>query len=291
MIKKFKDFLNESYNINNNMELTDENIYDFIFDLMEILSNGVYSANHSYKFVNGVLIRVKSHKPNWANFIDDDGVARAKFILNVTVGDNERNNFSSGKMTEEEFNEMFPDVDTIDYKVEYGDTLSYTVDNIKALTKRFPLKINENCIPQTREIGGGMFKRNYHFENDDNEFISYIEKRTGLHFVKSLNSNSWYCGDIRISDHFTKGNYTCYFFNESPEYISRKINKISPFGDFRKGDTIYHSSPSIGKCQFISYNPEGQYVEVKTSDGSVHKYFEEKFANNINFEQKCKYFQ
>lgn len=147
---------------------------------------------------------------------------------------------------------------------------------------------NNEVKPEPREISATDYQKNNAFIEHDQQFVDYISEKTGVSFKKNKNSNSWYGTkdgrEIRISDHFNKRtDQDKYYFNEDADYIVAKINGVNPFEHLSQGDTIHHIVPKIGDVEFISYNKDKGFVEVRLSDGTIHKYDEEKFASPENF--------
>ena len=142
--------------------------------------------------------------------------------------------------------------------------------------------------PEPREISATDYQKNNAFIEHDQQFVDYISEKTGISFNKNKNSNSWYGNkdgrEIRISDHFNKRtDQDKYYFSEDADYIVSKINGVNPFKHFSQGDTIRHIVPKIGDVEFVSYDEDKGFVEVRLSDGTVHKYDEERFSLPENF--------
>ena len=166
-----------------NFKLTQDNDADFAYALMQSIAGQEYSARNDYKRVGDMEIRVKEHTPNWDRFEDPEtGEARAKKILNVTVGDYNNTDYRRYKGEYEEFVENHPETVAVDVEIEDGAYLGDALEKIhKALQEKgidFEFTSDDAWVEQYSEENNDLSNRTYFRKvtpEMDAEYMSAVE--------------------------------------------------------------------------------------------------------------------
>lgn len=116
--------------------LNKDNVGDFEYALMQSIAGQSYSARPDYKVLDGVVVRVKGHTPDWDNFVnwETDKVESEK-ILNVTVGNYEDTDYRRNKEDYESFTEAHPETTAVNVDIEDGTSLADALSQIHEALK------------------------------------------------------------------------------------------------------------------------------------------------------------
>ena len=116
--------------------LNKDNVGDFEYALMQSIAGQSYSARPDYKVLDGVVVRVKGHTPDWDNFVnwETDKVESEK-ILNVTVGNYEDTDYRRNKEDYESFVEAHPETTAVNVDIEDGTSLADALSQIHEALK------------------------------------------------------------------------------------------------------------------------------------------------------------
>lgn len=116
--------------------LNKDNVGDFEYALMQSIAGQSYSARPDYKVLDGVVVRVKGHTPDWDNFVnwETDKVESEK-ILNVTVGNYEDTDYRRNKEDYESFAEAHPETTAVNVDIEDGTSLADALSQIHEALK------------------------------------------------------------------------------------------------------------------------------------------------------------
>ena len=162
-----------------NFKLTQDNQWDFSL----AIRNSIAPGWSDYARVGDMEIRVKEHTPNWDRFEDPEtGEARAKKILNVTVGDYNNTNYRRYKGEYEEFVENHPEVVAVDVEIEDGAYLGDALEKIhKALQEKgidFEFTSDDAWVEQYSEENNDLSNRTYFRVANENQeiFVSNAKK-------------------------------------------------------------------------------------------------------------------
>lgn len=127
------------------------------------------------------------------------------------------------------------------------------------------------------------------FTTEKHATVSQLENILGISFKLYENTGSCYGfynnHKIRLSNHMSKfvengkGDFDFNYEAFPAEYIAAKITGANYFAAYKQGDYIKHRRQSVvGKCYFIEYNQEKEYIMVQNESGEIKKYYEEMFV-------------
>ena len=116
--------------------LNKDNVGDFEYALMQSIAGQSYSARPDYKVLDGVVVRVKGHTPDWDNFVNwETDKAESEKILNVTVGNYEDTDYRRNKEDYESFAEAHPETTAVNVDIEDGTSLADALSQIHEALK------------------------------------------------------------------------------------------------------------------------------------------------------------
>ena len=116
--------------------LNKDNVGDFEYALMQSIAGQSYSARPDYKVLDGVVVRVKGHTPDWDNFVNwETDKAESEKILNVTVGNYEDTDYRRNKEDYESFVEAHPETTAVNVDIEDGTSLADALSQIHEALK------------------------------------------------------------------------------------------------------------------------------------------------------------